>query len=151
MVVFEQSSGKMYEEQGDGLLLFVSQGYSGFDAGAVDGKNNPAAQGVEGVGPIPQGIWVAVKFIPLHPKLGKDVICLSPDPKTRSNVIALDRDPDSFFMHGDSVEHPGSASHGCIIMPHDYRLHFWNSTDRIIGVVAELEEDGSVAGTGKPN
>jgi hypothetical protein len=43
-----------------------------------------------------------------------------------------------FLMHGDSIEHPGEASKGCIIMPHDTRVKVWTSGDTDLQVVPEV-------------
>ena len=52
------------------------------------------------------------------------------------------------LMHGDSKEHPGSASHGCVILPRSVREEVWQSGDRDLEVVAEVpqtRETGSKA------
>ena len=41
-----------------------------------------------------------------------------------------------FLLHGDSIEHPGCASKGCIIMPRDVRQQVWQSGDRELQVFA---------------
>src|SRR5271156_5725374 len=43
-----------------------------------------------------------------------------------------------FLMHGDSVNAPGTASKGCIIMPRTAREQVWNSGDTALEVVPEL-------------
>ena len=106
----------------------VDNGYSGFG----DGKNNPDMEGVEDVGPIPHGDWT-ISGPPVNtPEHGPYVLTLTPvDPAT-----ALGRS--GFLMHGDSIEHPGEASKGCIIMPHDTRVKVWTSGDTDLQVVPEV-------------
>ncbi|MGF6922638.1 hypothetical protein OKW41_007926 [Paraburkholderia sp. UCT70] len=42
---------------------------------------------------------------------------------------------DTFFMHGDSKSHPGSASNGCIvIVDRAVRERVWSSGDRQLRV-----------------
>jgi hypothetical protein len=36
---------------------------------------------------------------------------------------------DGFLMHDDSIEHPGAASKGCIIMSRDVRWKVWEYGD----------------------
>ena len=43
---------------------------------------------------------------------------------------------DGFLIHGDSIEHPGSASHGCIILPRAIREAIAKSDDDTLHVVA---------------
>jgi hypothetical protein len=40
-----------------------------------------------------------------------------------------------FRIHGDSIAHPGMASHGCIILPRAVRDAIWRSGDRALEVV----------------
>jgi hypothetical protein len=42
-------------------------------------------------------------------------------------------------MHGDSKEHPGCASQGCIILPRPVREQVWHSGDRELEVRAEIQ------------
>jgi hypothetical protein len=115
---FSQLSGKLW----DSFNGYLGKGY----AGHGDGKNNPDMENVEGVGPLPHGAWKPVEFFEDHPRVGKNAVRLEPaDDDTLQRVINYGRDPKSFFMHGDSVEHPGEASDGCIIQAPDIRLKFW--------------------------
>jgi hypothetical protein len=41
-----------------------------------------------------------------------------------------------FLIHGDSIEHPGTASHGCIIMPRAIREAIAQNDDHDLNVVA---------------
>jgi hypothetical protein len=80
-------------------------------------KNKPASQCVRDHGPIPRGKYKLGK-IGSHPKLGTNVIKLTPEDTTvmcgRSN----------FYIHGDkkSPAPQGNASEGCIVTPLSIRL-----------------------------
>jgi len=106
----------------------VATGYSGFD----NGKNNPAMQAVHNLGPIPQGGWTIVGPPANTPDHGPFVLRLNPVPGT--NTFGRS----GFLMHGDSIESPGCASHGCVIMPRTVREQVWNSGDTEFEVVVTL-------------
>jgi hypothetical protein len=40
-----------------------------------------------------------------------------------------------FLIHGDSLQHTGSASHGCIILPRPTRMEIAASEDRELEVI----------------
>lgn len=96
-------------------------------AGRTWGKNNPDMQDVKGIGPLPRGVYTAGEP---HDDavVGKYALRLTPAPENEM----FGRN--SFFLHGDSNEHPGLASHGCIVLPRELREEFWNSGDHIIQV-----------------
>lgn len=102
----------------------VGSGYSGRDWG----KNNPNAVSAVGIGPIPPGNWRMVDFRD-SPNTGPRTIVLEPcqgtDVKGRS----------AFRIHGDSAQHPGDASRGCIILQRGIREMMWNSGDHNLTVV----------------
>ena len=102
----------------------VATGYSGAPAG----KNNPAMQNVEKVGPIPRGGYM-IEAPFNSPEHGPFAMHLVPDP---TNIVY---GRDGFLMHGDSLEHPGAASEGCIIMPRPARETVWSSGDHRLLVV----------------
>lgn len=120
---YAQKSGEL---QQDGKP--VSTGYSG----ANEGKNNPAMDNVPNVGPIPRGDWT-ISGPPVDSKdHGPYVLKLNPAPSTETHGRT------GFLMHGDSKSHPGSASHGCVILPRAVREEVWQSGDRDLQVVAEI-------------
>lgn len=87
-------------------------GYSGKGDGV--GKNNPDAQALHGVGPIPRGRWIIGS--PYDTKThGPFVLPLTPAASTET----FGRD--GFLIHGDAVVEPGTASEGCIILPRTAR------------------------------
>lgn len=106
----------------------VATGYSGNG----EGKNSPEMQSVRNVGPIPQGEW-AITGPPLNtPEHGPYVLRLTPKDETETFGRS------GFLMHGDSKNAPGTASHGCVIMPRSAREQVWNSGDRDLQVIAEI-------------
>jgi len=120
MWIYTQSTGKLSRSG-----VVVATGYSGIGAG----KNNPAMQNVPDVGPIPQGIYaIGAQFdSSTH---GPHAMPLTPDPGNQMFGRA------EFMVHGDSIEHPGQASHGCIIMPRPIRDQIAASGDNQLTVVA---------------
>jgi hypothetical protein len=128
MWTYAQKSGNLLQ---DGQR--VATGYSGFDSG----KNNPDMQAVEDVGPIPQGDWI-ISGPPINTaEHGPYVLKLTNAPTT--NTFGRN----GFLMHGDSIDAPGTASRGCIIMPNTARHQVWDSGDRDLEVVAEFETQDS--------
>jgi hypothetical protein len=120
---YAQKTGEL---QQDGKR--IANGYSG--AGA--GKNNPAMQQLPNVGPIPQGDWTIVGPPVDTQDHGPYVLHLHPAPQTETFGRS------GFLMHGDSIESPGCASHGCVILPRPVREQVWTSGDRDLKVVAEV-------------
>lgn len=119
MFIYQQSTGRLSSDRVDDGHYFA-QGYSGQGTG----KNNPLVQGVHNVGPIPQGMWGI---------LGPPVDTATHGPYVlhlyaKSGTEAFGRS--GFLIHGDSLEHPGQASQGCVILPRTVREHIWNSEDR---------------------
>lgn len=116
---YDQSSGEMSH---NGAV--AAKGYSGRDLG----KNNPKMQAAVAVGPIPRGQWRMIDMR-TSPNTGPLTIVLEPKPGTDT----LGRS--AFRIHGDSIAHPGLASHGCIILPRPVRQRIWDSGDRDLEVI----------------
>lgn len=93
-------------------------GYSGKE----ECKNNPDKEMVPFRGPIPRGLWYLGTP---HDTMdhGPFVIPLTPDNETKLFGRS------EFLMHGDSIEHPGCASEGCIIMSRVIRDNVASSLD----------------------
>jgi hypothetical protein len=127
--------------QKTGELLHNGQrlqtGYSGCD----EGKNNPDMQAVHNLGPIPQGEWKIVG--PPYNTTDHGPYVLRLEPVNGTNTFGRS----GFLLHGDSNEHPGCASHGCIIMQRAAREKVWTSGDRALSVVAIYEPIDLQAGT----
>jgi hypothetical protein len=117
----------------------IAAGYSG----AGEGKNNPAMQNVPDVGPIPQGEWTIAGPPANTADHGPYVLKLNPTAGTETFGRS------GFLMHGDSKEHPGLASHGCVILPRPAREQVWISGDRELEVLAEIPAPASDEGKGK--
>jgi type VI secretion system (T6SS) effector TldE1-like protein len=117
---YHQSTGQIF--YGDQL---VGTGYAGRDAD----KNIPADQGVPNEGPLPQGIYT-IGGAYTDPHLGPLVMRLTPDPSNEMFGRS------GFFIHADSVVHPGQASEGCIVMPQSVRIAISIHPDRQLQVVA---------------
>lgn len=116
---YSQHNGRIYH---DGSLVGI--GYAGKD----DGKDNPAAQNLVGIGPIPRGTYtIGAPFT--HPHAGVYTLRLAP----QSGTNTFGRS--GFMMHGDSIEHPGHASDGCIIQNLMVRRQVWESGDHTLEVV----------------
>lgn len=125
MWVYEIISGRLYSEDGE----HIGTGYSGKGAS----KNNPAAQSLHNEGPIPVGLYTV--GIPVNTIMhGPYVLPLTPDTKN------LMWGRFGFLMHSDSIQNPGSASEGCIILPHSVRQTIWESLDRTLEVIAQKEQ-----------
>jgi hypothetical protein len=118
MWIYGQADGKLGR---NGTI--VGCGYSGNGAG----KNNPAMQSVANEGPIPQGVY-AIGSPYDSVQHGPFALRLSPD--AANQMFGRD----GFLMHGDSIESPGCASKGCIVMPRAMRETVWNSGDRELRV-----------------
>jgi hypothetical protein len=120
---YAQRSGEL-QQDGEN----VSTAYSG----AGEGKNNPALDNVPNVGPIPRGNWTIVgPPVDTHDH-GPYVLRLEPAAETETHGRS------GFLIHGDSKTNPGTASHGCIILPRAIREQVWHSGDRELEVVAEI-------------
>lgn len=98
-------------------------GYSGLDAG----KNNPALQDAKGIGPLPRGTY-RMTGIGNSPNTGPNTITLV---QTSGDTCGRG----DFRIHGDSLAHPGAASHGCVVLPPAARIAIWNSGDHDLTVV----------------
>ena len=119
MWVYSQSTGQLSKDS-----LAVVCGYSG----CKDGKNNPECQDDKNLGPIPQGMWTLTECFD-STKHGPYCIRLEP----AEGTITFGRD--GFLIHGDSINHPGEASEGCIILPRRFREQVWESFDTQLEVV----------------
>ena len=116
---WDQSAGKLSR---DGVA--VATGYSG----NARGKNNPSMQAAVGVGPIPAGKWsITEKYDSAN--VGPYALKLVPKAGTQTFGRS------AFRIHGDSIRNPGTASHGCIILPRPVRERIWRSNDHDLEVV----------------
>ena len=102
----------------------IGEGYSGFE----QGKNNPDMEKVENVGPIPKGKY-EIGTPHDTQSHGPHVMALSPAAGTETFGRS------GFLIHGDAIADPGTASHGCIILPRTVRDKISGSGDCEIEVV----------------
>ena len=109
-------------------LLISDFCYSGYQ----DGKNNPAMQDKQGVGPCPQGTYSIgfPQYVKVAGPHGPYVLPLTPDPANQMFGRS------GFLIHGDSIDHPGFASFGCIIVPRNIREKIAISGDNVLWVKA---------------
>ena len=122
---FIQASGKLLDPTGK----YVVTGYAGGNCGKnPEGINNTAMQNVACVGPLPKGTYT-LGTPKDSPKLGPYAIPLSPDSKNEMFGRS------AFFIHGDKINAPRTASEGCIILPRAIREQIYNSKDLTIVVV----------------
>lgn len=117
---FEQNTGLLYDEVGK----VAGQGYSG----KGKGKNDPNMANVPNVGPIPVGGW---EIGPPFYSTKNGPYCLPLTPKTWQARWG-------FLIHGDSMNHPGQASEGCIILSREVRMRIWNSGDHQLEVFVKV-------------
>jgi hypothetical protein len=117
---YDQKTGRITSELGS---LF-GVGYSGNGKG----KNNPEMENVKGIGVIPKGSYhIGEPF--LHSHMGRFAIPLIPFPENEMFGRS------EFYIHGDSLIHPGEASKGCIVTPLTVRQEIADCTDKILKVV----------------
>lgn len=124
MWTYQQRTGEFFTGAGE----LVATGYSGFGAD----KNQPADESVKNLGPIPEGRYAigVPQCVAVPGPHGPFVLPLTPLP---SNQMF---GRDGFLIHGDSIEHPGAASLGCIILPRQVREAIAGSADNQLEVVA---------------
>jgi len=92
-------------------------------------KNKPDAQNMENLGPIPRGSY-QIQAPVNSPEHGPFSLPLLPS--AENNMLGRSE----FLIHGDSINSPGNASEGCIIMPYTARLAIWESNDHMLEVIS---------------
>jgi len=108
--LYEQETGRFYDCFHPKRHELMATGYSGKGIG----RNNPDFQSIPRVGPIPRGVWT---ILPAknHPRLGRVSLPL----EAVGTHPIFERS--GFYIHGDNAASDGSASEGCIILPHHVR------------------------------
>ncbi len=102
------------------MRIPIATGYSG----QMLGLNNPALQGIQSLGPIPQGTY-NIGNAYRHSRLGPVTMNLTPTQGTNTFGRSL------FRIHGDNPCRCQSASEGCMVLsPRNVRELINNSTDR---------------------
>jgi hypothetical protein len=115
-------------DQSAGLLSRAGKSWRGY-SGARNGKNNPSMQAAQGVGPDSPRPLDDRRREKDSPNTGPCTLVLVPDAGTDTCGRS------EFRIHGDSIANPGTASHGCIILPRAVRDLIWASGDRALEVV----------------
>lgn len=118
--VYSIKSGDMHDPQ----WQFFGNGYSGFGGF----RNDPTKTTVPHLGPLPVAAYSIGAAHP-HALLGPVVMDLDPAPYSQLFGRTV------FRIHGDSSEHPGEASRGCIILPRPLREKIAASLDRQLLVI----------------
>lgn len=116
---YSQSTGVLKH---NGRIIY-SNAYSGYGAA----KNDPDMEALHNAGPIPRGRY-SIEYAINSRRTGRHVLPLTP-----LGHHAHGRG--DFQIHGDSIQHPGSASHGCIILPGEVRNTISSSNDWILEVI----------------
>jgi len=99
------------QNTGEFFINGIKEG-TGF-AGAPDYINNPAAQCLQDLGPLPKGWYIMTDG---DNAVTKHSIRLTPTDGT--DMCGRH----SMLIHGDSIDAPGTGSQGCIILRVDIRL-----------------------------
>lgn len=119
MWTYSQSSGIVRR---DGEVIGTA--YSGFGPGL----NNPNMEQVRDMGPIPKGLFEFGEPFDTETH-GPFVLRLSPIGPTYTFGRS------GFLVHGDSLEFPGKASHGCIVAARRIRENVAASGDNQLTVI----------------
>ena len=117
MWTYQQSTGQLRQ---NGRI--VATGYSGTGMG----RNNPGAQKLRNVGPIPRGRYTIGRAHNTASH-GPHVMDVTPN-----GPIVPGRDG-AFLIHGDNLRH--DASTGCVILPRSVRDQISHSGDNQLEVV----------------
>ena len=120
MWTYSQSTGALTNAAGE----VIGAGYSGRSVGL----NNPSAQDIPDVGPIPQGAWTIGPFFDDPGGKGPCVCHLTP----QAGTDALGRS--GFMIHGDNSEANHTASEGCVILARVLREAIAESSDTTLQV-----------------
>lgn len=115
-LVYYQDSGKLFLDS-----ELIGTGYSG----APGYQNKPELEFMRNSGCIPHGTWSISD--PVDTDKGVCSFRLTP-------IDVCTHGRDGFMIHGDSIKSPGTASHGCIIMPRVTRFKIRESGIRTLEV-----------------
>lgn len=118
---YEQKTGRLFDLN----AALVGTGWSGQGIG----KNNPDAQNIPNIGPLPRGVYTIGQPYH-HPKLGPLTMNLTPDPANEMESRA------DFRIHGAApAPDTETSSEGCIIQYHPVRQQVANSQDNQLQVI----------------
>lgn len=119
MWMYEVESGELVNPEGE----LVGVGYSG----SPIARNDVSKEQEHEVGPLPRGTYTIGEPRDTV-KHGPYVMSLTP---ISGNMYGRS----DFLIHGDSLEHPGAASHGCIVLGRPLREAIGRSSDNELEVV----------------
>ena len=131
MLIYSQSTGIMTRSNG----VQIAHGWAGNDYRAdtnpsgIKGKNNPAAQNIHCIGPLPQGLYLLDAWESEHPGLGPWVCHLTPSPANEMFGRS------GFYIHGPSQTDPDGSSEGCICLLRTDRMSVKQSGESTLQVV----------------
>jgi hypothetical protein len=103
---YQQSTGILKHDGEE-----MASGYSGNGSGV----NNASMQEVHAFGPIPQGVYT---IEPPHADAQVGPVAMNLIPSPTNEMFGRG----DFLIHGDTAAMNHTASHGCIIMPHNVRV-----------------------------
>ena len=124
---YKISTGEMFSPN----MVFVAKGYAGM---GID-KNDPTKENVPYMGPLPEGEYNIGPAID-HTKLGPIALPLKPLSFVGPAGSDFMYKRGGFFIHADSLDHPGQASEGCIVLPTVARMMINENADKTLKVVA---------------
>lgn len=138
MWVYVQRTGNLYAV-GLGFQSLLAGGYSGFG----DDPNDPEAQCVADLGPIPCGKWSIGELIDNVTQTGVVLVSsMRLTPSSETDVCGRS----GFLIHGDNSA--GLASSGCIIITNQSsRAQIGTSGDKVLRVIAEQSDLGPPSGS----
>jgi len=140
-----QSTGAWVREDGSALLDpngHAIVGWAGNDANPefnpkrIHGKNNPSAQAIPNIGPLPQGFytikWLTAEEAKPYAHLGPNIAMLIPD---KGNTMF---GRSGFFCHGAAkdLKLRGQESRGCPVLPPVQRQAVKDTGETRLEVVA---------------
>jgi Protein of unknown function (DUF2778) len=125
MWIFQNGTGGLLDPLGN----LIETGYAGGARGThPEGVNASEYQYTPDIGPLPVG-WYTFGTSVEGTHLGPLAIPLTPD---ADNDM---RGRGGFYVHGDHIGAPGTASDGCIILSRATRTLIAQSTDKRLQVV----------------
>lgn len=114
----------IYEVKSKSFYLNEKFKFKARYAGAPGYKDDTKYECVQNKGPLPRGKYRIVGKPFRHHKAGRFTLRL--EPYASNNMCGRG----GFLIHGDSTEHIGEASNGCIVANPGDRMAIWDSMDK---------------------
>ena len=109
MLIYSQSTGRMTRDGVEIARGFAGNNYRPKEnPTGIKGRNNPDAQNLHCIGPLPQGLY-RIGDWGVHPPLGPNSA-----PLTQVSGETFGRS--GFFIHGPGGADPDNSSEGCICL-----------------------------------